>query len=178
MRSLERSGENWNKISERIDDLAHQVEASKITRLLQIFDLFTGLALERVVSQLYYGSYDNRTLYDDFRSFLTDNALLIADHLSVHYFVEVKSIFLHQEFVKFAFRIQFRYKLKRRTTKHILRKAYEGRLPRNSLRRKKHRVVAPLNVLFQLPLRVHVTDFFRRHPLNRNPSAILLSLNA
>jgi len=104
------------------------------------------------------GSFEDRALYADFRLFLEDNALLAADHLAMHFSLETRSPFLHQEFVEFAFQIPYQYKLKGGTTKYILRKAFAQSLPESTVKRKKLGVVAPLGQLFRYQLKEFVMD--------------------
>ena len=104
------------------------------------------------------GTFQDRSLIADFHLFLTDNALLLADHIGMHFSLEVRPPFLHQRFVDFAFTIPFQYKLRNRTGKYIMRQAYQDCLPDRVISQKKVGVVSPLGSLFRGPLRDYVLD--------------------
>jgi len=104
------------------------------------------------------GSFDDRALYGDFKLFLGDNALVAADHLAMHFSLETRPPFLHQEFVEFAMRIPFHFKLRGRETKHILRQAFADKLPPQTAKRQKQGVVAPMGELFRGPLKEYAGD--------------------
>lgn len=102
--------------------------------------------------------FENKALYADFNLFLSDNALMLLDHLSMHFSLEVRPPLLHQEFVKYAFTIPYRYKVKSNISKYILREAYRNRLNKDVITRKKLGVVAPLGLMFKNDLKPYVQE--------------------
>ncbi len=92
-------------------------------------------------------SFEDKAMYADFNLFLIDNALVLADHLSMHYSLEARPPFLYQRLVEFFQNIPYSLKLKNKQTKYILRKAYKSLLDPKTIGRKKLGVVAPLGLL-------------------------------
>lgn len=111
-------------------------------------------------------SFENRALYADFYLFLIDNALTLLDHLSMHFSLEVRPLLLHQRFVDYSLTVPYYLKFRHGRTKYILRKAYEGILPTNVIKRKKHGVVVPLGIIFKNNLKAYVQDQLSPERLN------------
>ena len=63
--------------------------------------------------------------------------------------LEVRSPFLDYRVVEFAYRLPVSLKLKGRTTKYLLRKAFEDRLPKSPLKRRKHGFAVPVGDWFK-----------------------------
>lgn len=96
---------------------------------------------------------EERILYADLQMFCIENANILLDNLSMAFSVEVRPPFLSKRFVDFAFQIPYRLKLRGKTTKYVLRKAYTGRLPDHVVKRRKSGLVSPISQLLQGPLR-------------------------
>jgi len=114
-------------------------------------------------------SFENKALYSDFYLFLGDNALTLADHLSMHYSLEVRPPMLDQNFVDYVLTIPYYFKYNGKTTKYLLKKAYENRLSKELIARKKHGVVAPLGLLFKKKLKSYIQDQLSADNVKRMP---------
>jgi asparagine synthase (glutamine-hydrolysing) len=113
------------------------------------------------------GSFQDKALYADFKLFLGDNGLIMADHLSMHFSLEVRPPLLDQNFVKFAFSIPFKYKFNNGKSKTLLRKAYKDKLPKQVLKMKKHGTVCPMGAMFRSGLRNYVDHELGKSFLNK-----------
>jgi len=109
-----------------------------------------------------------RILYADMQMFCIDNANVLMDGLSMAFSVEVRPPFLSKRFVEFAFQIPYHMKIRGTQTKHILRRAYEGRLPARVTGARKTGLVSPLAQLLRGDLRGLAQDAFAtaaaKHP--------------
>ncbi|HCI04378.1 TPA: asparagine synthase (glutamine-hydrolyzing) [Patescibacteria group bacterium] len=79
------------------------------------------------------------------RTYLMDGVLVKADRASMKNSMEVRSPFLDPNLVEFANSLPFPFKLKGFTTKYILKKLMEDKLPRNIVYRKKKGFGIPLS---------------------------------
>ena len=104
------------------------------------------------------GSFNDKALYADFKLFLGENGLIMADHLSMHFSMEVRPPLLVQKFVEFVFSIPFELKYFKGKSKSLLREAYKGRLPQKILNMKKHGTVCPLGLMFKTSLKSYVEE--------------------
>jgi asparagine synthase (glutamine-hydrolysing) len=123
-------------------------------------DLDSYAMYERHYEQLPVASDEERMLYADMQMFCIDNANVLMDGLSMAFSVEVRPPFLSKRFVEFAFSIPYRLKIRGTTTKHVLRKAYEGRLPAHVTEARKTGLVSPLAQLLKQQLRTLSQDTF------------------
>jgi asparagine synthase (glutamine-hydrolysing) len=101
-----------------------------------------------------------RILFADMQMFCIDNANVLMDGMSMAFAVEVRPPFLSKRFVEFAFGIPYRMKIRGTQTKHILRKAYEGRLPERVTGARKTGLVSPLAQLLRGDLRTLAQESF------------------
>ncbi|HEY5657316.1 MAG TPA: asparagine synthase (glutamine-hydrolyzing) [Myxococcota bacterium] len=86
----------------------------------------------------------DRTLQFFTRLYLQDDILAKVDRASMLNSLEVRSPFLDIELVDFVRRLPHRYKLRRGTTKFLLRRALRGLLPREILERPKQGFAVPM----------------------------------
>ena len=95
--------------------------------------------------------------------------------------LEVRSPFLDVEFAEFANKLPSRMKLKGFTRKYILKKSFQGRIPRKILFRKKKGFGVPLATWFKEELRPLLLDTFSPTQLSRegffNARAIMTLLD-
>jgi asparagine synthase (glutamine-hydrolysing) len=89
----------------------------------------------------------------NFETYLPDDLLVKADRSSMMHSVELRSPFLDTELIEFAARLPDSMRRKGRTTKWLLRKAYETRLPKSILERPKMGFGLPLDAWFRNELR-------------------------
>lgn len=91
----------------------------------------------------------DKFLYLDSKIFLPDDLLVKVDRTSMMHSLEVRVPFLDHKLMELACRIPTSLKIKGRTTKYILRKTMEGKLPANVLKQRKQGFAVPLQRWFQ-----------------------------
>lgn len=125
----------WNKVS----DLFHPDIKSQLERH-DPFAQFTHLwnNIPRETSDL------NKMLYWEMKGFLPDHNLNYTDKMGMVEGVEVRVPYLDRELVEFACQIPPAMKLKKNTTKYILRKVAERYLPQEVIYRPKTGFGAPV----------------------------------
>ncbi len=92
------------------------------------------------------------------RSYLPDDLLIKADRLSMAASLEARSPFLDHVLVEFAATIPASLKLRGGTSKYILKRAFEGKLPREIIHRRKHGFGVPIGKWFRTTLREYLAD--------------------
>jgi asparagine synthase (glutamine-hydrolysing) len=86
----------------------------------------------------------NRMLYVDTKTWLPDDLLVKADKMTMANSVELRVPLLDHKVLEFAAGLPPEYKLKGFTTKHILKTALNGRIPKQVIERKKTGFPVPL----------------------------------
>lgn len=94
----------------------------------------------------------SRMLYFDMKTWLVDDLLIKADRMSMATSIELRVPFLDHRLVEAAAAIPSYYKIHGTKTKFILKKALEGLLPKNILRRRKMGFPTPLKIMFRSEL--------------------------
>jgi len=89
--------------------------------------------------------FKNKILGLYMRTYLMDDVLVKVDRASMKNSLEVRSPFLDPNLVKFANSLPFSFKLKGFTTKYILKKLMEDKLPGSIVYRKKKGFGIPLS---------------------------------
>ena len=97
-------------------------------------------------------SFMDRTLYTDVHSYLPGDLLLKADRMTMAHSVEGRSPFLDHELMAWAARLPGNMKVRGRTGKYILRKAFADLLPDGISRRGKQGFGVPLGAWLRGPL--------------------------
>jgi len=120
---------------------------------------FDPLAIHRG----YYNRYAaadplNRSLYVDLKTYLADDILVKVDRMSMAHGLEVRAPFLDHRVVEFVAALPSDLKLRRRTTKFILREAMRPLLPPEVLSKSKHGFEAPISRWLRHELRESVED--------------------
>ncbi|MDH4196648.1 MAG: asparagine synthase (glutamine-hydrolyzing) [Candidatus Aminicenantes bacterium] len=100
----------------------------------------------------------DRLSYLDLKLYLQDDLLVKVDRMSMANSLEIRVPFLDYTFVEFAASIPHSLKLKGMTTKHILKKAMEKKLPAEILERKKIGFDIPLGPWLQSELKEFAHD--------------------
>lgn len=100
----------------------------------------------------------DRTLYTDVRNYLPGALLVKADRMTMAHSLEARSPFLDHELVEFAARLPVRWKVRGRSTKRILRTAFEHDLPPGLAKRGKVGFGVPLGRWLAGPLHDTATD--------------------
>jgi asparagine synthase (glutamine-hydrolysing) len=117
-----------------------------------------------------------RLIYLYCKFYLQDCILAKVDRASMACSLEARAPFLDYTFVEFANAIPFRLKLKGLTTKYILKKAMQNKLPREILGRRKKGFGIPVAKWFRNDLRELMLDYLSESRLRRqglfNPAEV------
>jgi asparagine synthase (glutamine-hydrolysing) len=100
----------------------------------------------------------SRMLYLDTKTWLPNDILIKADRMSMATSIELREPFLDYRLVEFAATIPSRFKIRNGRTKHILKHALRGVLPREILHRPKMGFPTPLAWMFRGDLYTYVRD--------------------
>ncbi len=148
-------------LSERYLSWVRYVPASWLTVLV-------GESGERAVQRHYRAyfspreaasSHDLAQLLDvNMRTYLPDDLLVKVDRASMAVSLEARSPFLDHHLVQFAAAVPPDFKLRRGTTKYVLRKALHGLLPDGIINRKKHGFGVPVGAWFRGELAPYAQD--------------------
>jgi asparagine synthase (glutamine-hydrolysing) len=121
-------------------------------------EVFTGEEHPRIFSDEALGEepdlgWIERMMQTDLFHYLPDDILTKVDRASMAHALEVRSPFMDYRIVEFAARLPLKHKLRRLTTKYLLRKAFASDLPSEPLKRPKHGFAVPLGDGFHGPLK-------------------------
>jgi asparagine synthase (glutamine-hydrolysing) len=100
----------------------------------------------------------SQLLYVNTKTYLPGDLLVKTDRMSMANSLEARSPFLDQELMEFAAHIPSRLKLRGMTTKYILKRALEGLVPEEIIRRKKHGFGVPVGRWFRTDLKDYVRE--------------------
>lgn len=100
----------------------------------------------------------NRMLYVDTKTWLPDDLLLKADKMTMANSIELRVPFLDHKVLEFAASLPGSYKVRGFTTKYILKKLLNGRVPQEILERKKVGFPVPYNSWLRTDLKDWVRD--------------------
>jgi asparagine synthase (glutamine-hydrolysing) len=98
------------------------------------------------------GSYLDRTLYTDLHTYLPGDLLVKADRMTMAASLEGRSPFLDHEIVEWAARVPDHLKVRARSGKYLLKKAFASYLPEKIRGRGKQGFGIPLAAWFRGPL--------------------------
>jgi asparagine synthase (glutamine-hydrolysing) len=111
--------------------------------------------------------YVNQMLYVDAKTFLPDLNLAYSDKLSMACSIEVRVPFLDNEVVDFLQRVPTNLKITGHIQKYLLRKAMEGVLPKEILRRRKAAFGLPVRGWLRNELREMLRDMLSEERVRR-----------
>ena len=97
-------------------------------------------------------------LYVDTKTWLPDDLLLKADKMTMANSIELRVPFLDHKVLEFAASLPGNYKVRGFTTKYILKKLLNGRVPQEILERKKVGFPVPYNSWLRTDLKDWVRD--------------------
>jgi len=97
----------------------------------------------------------------DTRFYLPTDLLPKMDITSMMHSLEVRSPFLDRTLAEFAARLPSRLKIRRLTTKYILKRALHGLVPAANVRRRKQGFAVPIGAWFRGELREFLNDHLR-----------------
>lgn len=95
----------------------------------------------------------NKLLYAYQRTYMMDQVMVKVDRASMHASLETRAPFLDYELVEFANKLPHEYKLHGFTTKYLLKKLMETKLPKHIVHRKKKGFGVPTGAWLRGPLR-------------------------
>lgn len=98
------------------------------------------------------GSYLDKTLYTDLHTYLPGDLLVKADRMTMAASLEGRSPFLDHELVEWSARVPDQLKVKGRSGKYLLKKAFAKELPESLKGRGKQGFGIPLSAWFRGPL--------------------------
>ena len=110
----------------------------------------------------------NKLLYTYARTYLMDEVLVKVDRASMQYALETRAPFLDHTIVDYVFSLPYSYKYKNGTTKYILKKIMENKLPNHIVRRKKKGFGVPLARWLTGPLRPLCEELLSPHSLGKH----------
>ena len=106
----------------------------------------------------YDGDLVNRMLYVDTKTWLPEDLLLKADKMTMANSIELRVPFLDHKVLEFAASLPGSYKVRGFTTKFILKKLLNGRVPSEILKRKKVGFPVPYNTWLRTDLKPWIRD--------------------
>ena len=98
------------------------------------------------------GSFLDKTLYTDLHTYLPGDLLVKADRMAMAASIEPRSPFLDHELVEWSARLPDHLKVRGRSGKFLLKKAFADYLPENVRRHRKQGFGIPLSAWFRGPL--------------------------
>jgi len=98
------------------------------------------------------GSYLDKTLYTDLHTYLPGDLLVKADRMAMAASIEARSPFLDHKLVEWSARVPDQYKIRGRSGKYLLKKAFADYLPENVRRHRKQGFGIPVGAWFRGPL--------------------------
>jgi asparagine synthase (glutamine-hydrolysing) len=110
----------------------------------------------------------NQILYADMKLYLEGNILPKTDRASMANSLEVRVPFLNHTLVEYLAGVPHRFKLHGLTTKYLLRRAMQSRLPKEIVTRGKKGFNMPVAKWLTGPLRPLVEDLFTEERLKRD----------
>jgi asparagine synthase (glutamine-hydrolysing) len=187
-------GASWVNGLKRLETLAHTDPRASILRWGSYFTPTQKAALWRpsfreqidlyAAEQHQIDSYKHaaantrldRTLAVDLPTYLAGDLLVKADRMTMAHSLEGRSPFLDYELMEWAARLPVSMKIRGRTGKYLLRKAFAAELPPRIQQRGKQGFGIPVGAWFRGPLRAWARDLLLSDdsPLQTwfNPSAL------
>jgi asparagine synthase (glutamine-hydrolysing) len=167
-------GEGYFNVQSRIERFAQYAEISPQDQYRQWISVFTDPLLSRVVAKDLWGevarletyrsleaAYEDagevpllhRLLYTNFRTYLHDDLLVKIDRMTMANSLEARCPFLDTTLVDYVGALPPEMKVTRFGLKRLLRRALNGLLPSQILRRRKHGFGVPVNRWFRHELK-------------------------
>ena len=98
------------------------------------------------------GSFLDKTLYTDLHTYLPGDLLVKADRMAMAASIEPRSPFLDHKMVEWAARVPDHFKVRSRSGKYLLKKAFAKDLPESVRKHRKQGFGIPLGAWFRGPL--------------------------
>jgi asparagine synthase (glutamine-hydrolysing) len=111
------------------------------------------IPIDHTIESFTQADSNNRLLFAYARSYLMDQVLVKVDRASMRYGLETRAPFLDHGVVEYMFSLPYSYKYRNGTTKYLLKKLMEGKLPSSIIYRKKKGFGIPLARWLRGPLK-------------------------
>lgn len=111
-------------------------------------------------------SWQNKLIYLYLRMYLMDEVLVKVDRASMFHALEVRAPFLDFTVADFVNSLAYKYKNRRLTSKYILKKLMEDRLPKNIVYRKKQGFSIPLAAWLKNELKDFCNEVLNERAIN------------
>jgi asparagine synthase (glutamine-hydrolysing) len=98
------------------------------------------------------GSFLDKTLYTDLHTYLPGDLLVKADRMAMAASIEPRSPFLDHKVVEWSARVPDQFKVRVRSGKYLLKKAFANYLPENVRKHRKQGFGIPVSAWFRGPL--------------------------
>src|SRR5215216_907268 len=98
------------------------------------------------------GSFLDKTLYTDLHTYLPGDLLVKTDRMGMAASIEPRSPFLDHKMVEWSARVPDQFKVRGRSGKYLLKKAFAEALPENVRRHRKQGFGIPVSAWFRGPL--------------------------
>ena len=145
-------GRTWDPLNGfgHLNGNGHNLPSEGSTRLIR--KLFGRVGSQGTLNQM---------LYVDSKTWLPDDLLVKADKMTMANSVELRVPFLDHRVLEFAAHLPESAKVRGLTTKYILKRAFEGRIPPEIISRPKTGFPVPYDAWFKEELREPVLDVLR-----------------
>jgi asparagine synthase (glutamine-hydrolysing) len=98
------------------------------------------------------GSFLDKTLYTDLHTYLPGDLLVKSDRMAMAASIEPRSPFLDHKMIEWSARVPDQYKVRGRSGKYLLKKAFAEYLPENVRKHRKQGFGIPVSAWFRGPL--------------------------
>src|SRR5215207_6430873 len=98
------------------------------------------------------GSFLDKTLYTDLHTYLPGDLLVKSDRMAMAASIEPRSPFLDHKLIEWSARVPDQYKVRGRSGKYLLKKAFAEYLPENVRKHRKQGFGIPVSAWFRGPL--------------------------
>jgi asparagine synthase (glutamine-hydrolysing) len=140
----------WGGTELRTEAEKHKILTGDFLQKLGDYSSFNPISelYDGLIAQKPYDTFDWMML-NDLQNRLPDQLLARLDRMMMSASIEGRHPFLDLNVIEFASRIPSRLKVKQRTEKYLVKKAFEGILPHEIVYRAKDSFTVPLNELFK-----------------------------
>lgn len=123
---------------------------------------------ERAMNESEAKDERNKLLFAYQRSYMMDQVLVKVDRASMQVALETRAPFLDHTLVEFANRLPYTHKLHGMTTKYLLKKLMEGKLPHDIIHRPKKGFGVPAGEWLRGPLKAWAEELLADDALQRD----------
>jgi glycosyltransferase involved in cell wall biosynthesis len=142
-------------LAQLTDKLKNELFSEEFDEMKEIssFNIFEEMANKSNVSENL-----SQMSYLDFKNWLGYVHLIRLDRMSMANSLEARSPFLDKELISLCSKMPSDLKVKRFTSKYILKKTFDGLIPDKILHKKKHGFTVPVEIWFRKELKDYAKD--------------------